>query len=88
MVAVRFSTIADVIRLSPGLPDGNLILVPPSFTSARREVCWWREAAMSSPLQPHMSAAPARMHGRVCIRVKRRVAFMVMSFKAGKGLFL
>jgi hypothetical protein len=88
MVAVRFSTIVDVIRLSPGLPVGNLMLFPPSSTSARRKVCWRREAAMSSLLQPGVSAASPRMHGSVSRREKKRVAFMVMSFMAGRGLFL
>ena len=87
IVAVRFSTIVDLIRPSPGLPDGNSMLVPPSLTSARRRACWRREAAASSPLQPDVSAAPPRMHGSVRMRIERRVAFIVMSSKAGKCLF-
>jgi hypothetical protein len=88
IVAVRFSTIVDVILLSPGLPDGNLMLFPPSLTSARRKACWRREAATSSPLQPEVSAAPPRMHGSARMRIERRVAFIVISFRAGKCLFL
>jgi hypothetical protein len=88
IVAVRFSTLVEVIRLSPGLPDGNLMLFPPSPTSARRKACWWQEAAVSSPLHPEVSAPPPRMHGSVSMRKKKRVAFIVISFRAGKCLFL